>query len=150
MSKPIQDEEEEQLPVQEFKFYTKHEVTFKIISTRWGFFTMLAGAIYSYHLLFAISGVDKFTDYTRLNQCGDGGTMVKGEEASEILDTALFLVVLFHILEWIRWTILLTTALVNVNLIPVFYAMTVFNVPYGFIACLVGILKRYSAGGEDC
>lgn len=130
-------------------FYCKPDVTFKIISTRWGLFTCLAGAIYSYHLLFTISGVDKFTDYMRLNPCGEPGSELSGEEASAILDGALLAVVLFHMIEWIRWTIFLTSALVNVNLIPVFYVLSVINIPYGFIAMLVGISKRYS-DGDDC
>jgi len=77
MSKPGeavgQDEEEEQLPVQVFQFYLKPEVTFKIISTRWGLFTALGGCIYVYHLLWTISGVDKYADYTRLNACDIDG-----------------------------------------------------------------------------
>lgn len=44
---------------------------------------------------------------------------------------------------------MLTTALVNVNLVPVFYAASI-NVPFGFIAMLVGIITVFSADGADC
>mmetsp|Transcript_4644 Transcript_4644/g.7874 ORF Transcript_4644/g.7874 Transcript_4644/m.7874 type:complete len:85 (-) Transcript_4644:853-1107(-) len=84
MSKINGDGEEEQLPPQQFGFYLKTEVTYKIISTRWVLFTALSGSIYIYHLFWTISGVDKFTDNTRLNSCGEA--VASGEEASEVFD----------------------------------------------------------------
>ena len=43
----------------------------------------------------------------------------------------------------------LTSALVNVNLIPLFYGLSI-NVPFGFIAMLIGIGVRFSADAKDC
>ena len=57
---------------------------------------------------------------------------------------------IFHIIEWLRWTLLLTTALVAVNLLPLFYLLTVLNVPYGIIVCLIAIVTRYSEEGSKC
>lgn len=150
MSKPMDgnpgaEDEEEDMPVQPFKFYLRPEVTFKIISTRWGLFTCLAGVIYSFHLLWAISGTDKFTDYTRLNACAG----LEGEDASAVFDGAILVVTVFHIIEWIRWTVFLTSALVNVNLVPAYYLLSI-NGPYGVIAMLIGILKRFSSDGDAC
>jgi len=152
MSKPgyeAQEEEEEAMPVQTFQYYLKPEVTFKIIATRWGIFSALGGAIYTFHLLWTISGIDKFTDYTRLNPCTKDGVEITGEDASSMLDGALLAVIIFHMIEWIRWTIFLTSALVNVNLVSLFYLFTL-NVPYGFIAMIIAIAKRYSADGDAC
>jgi hypothetical protein len=72
------------------------------------------------------------------------------DEASSKLDTALALVTVFHMIDWIRWTLLLTSALVSVNLLPLFYFLTVINLPFGVIACLIGIATRFSADGSDC
>jgi len=52
-------------------------------------------------------------------------------------------------IEWLRQTVFLTSALVNVNLIPLFYALSI-NIPFGFIAMLVGIAARFGADGKDC
>ncbi len=121
-------------------------MTFKIISTRWGLFTVLAGVIYSYHLFWTVYGVDKYADYTRLNLCGEATTQ---DAASEVFDAAIFTVALFHMIEWVRWTVFLTSALVNVNLVGLFYLLSL-NVPFGFVAMLVGIIARYSGDGEAC
>lgn len=71
------------------------------------------------------------------------------EEASAVFDLALAVVSVFHMIEWVRWTVFLTSALVNVNLVPVFYLLSI-NIPYGFIALVIGILARYGEDGADC
>jgi hypothetical protein len=60
---------------------------------------MISFVVYVYHFVMAIAGVDKFCDYTRTIPCGDAKT---AEEASAVFDTALFLVTIFHIVEWVR------------------------------------------------
>ena len=42
-------------------------------------------------------------------------------------------------IEWIRWTILGTAALVDANLIPVFYILHL-NIIFGFFAMLIAII----------
>jgi len=41
-------------------------------------------------------------------------------EVSGVYDFPILIVTIYHMIEWIRWTILGTTALVDANLIPVF------------------------------
>ena len=127
-------------------------------------------------MYFTIYGVDQFCDVTRTYVWGAEGKdlykqfLIKGgmteEEAagvnkypnapedaqnasSRVLDTGIAIVTIFHMIEWLRQTAFLTSALVNVNLIPLFYAMSM-NIPFGFIAMLIGIGARYSADGNDC
>lgn len=71
------------------------------------------------------------------------------DASSAVLDTAIAMVSLFHMIEWMRQTVVLTTALVGVNLIPVYWALSI-NVVYGFIAMLVGVIVRNTANGKDC
>lgn len=71
------------------------------------------------------------------------------DASSKVYDTAIALVSIFHMIEWLRQTVFLTSALVNVNLVPLFYALSI-NVPFGFIAMLVGIAARFGADGKDC
>ena len=59
------------------------------------------------------------------------------------------MVAMWHMIEWIRWAIFITAALVEANLIPIFSVLQV-NVIYGVIACLVAIAARFSSAGDAC
>ena len=106
--------------MQPFKYYLKHEVLYKIITTKWVLCCGIAFLPYLYHLLWVIAGVNMYTDYTRLTPCG---TATDGDTASAVFDTALLLCIVFHIIEWIRWTMFMTSTLVSFNLIPLFYLL---------------------------
>lgn len=101
-------ENEEKLSIQPFKFYLQPKVFFKIVDTCWGQFCLIAGLIYIYHFFWTIAGVNMYADYTRLNTCAG----VSNEEASAIFDGALLVSTVWHLIEWLRWTLFLTTALV--------------------------------------
>jgi hypothetical protein len=47
-------------------------------------------------------------------------------------------------IEWIRWTVLATAALVDANLIPLFYIMHL-NIIFGFFAMIMAIIGGSSA-----
>lgn len=154
----------------------KAENTFTIISYRWGTFTILSALVYTYHLYWCIYGVDEFCDITRTHVCGAEGKKLYQEylvstgasaetaasvteyfgapsnaqdASSSVYDTAIALVTIFHMIEWLRQTVFLTASLVNVNLVPLFYVLSI-NIPFGFIAMLVGLVSRYSEDGKDC
>jgi len=69
--------------------------------------------------------------------------------ATTVFDVAIALAIVYHMIEWIRWTLLLTTALVEANLLKLFNVLQV-NIPFGVIACFVAIITRYGAEGELC
>ena len=93
-----------------------------------------------------ISGADKFTDITRKNICGSATNSV---EASAIFDTALAMASVFHIIEWCRQAIFMTTVVIGVNLMGWYYALSI-NIPYGIIAMIYAIITRYSEDGTAC
>ena len=66
-----------------------------------------------------------------------------------MFDVAIAMVSMWHMIEWIRWTFFLTTALVEANLIPIYNVLHI-NIPYGVIACLVAIGSRFSEDGDAC
>lgn len=154
----------------------KPENTFTIIAHKWVVFTLIGTILYLYHLYWCIYGVDQFCDITRTHVCGEEGKnlyqqfLVKegateeeaaavtayidapadaADASSKVYDTAIALVTIFHMVEWLRQTVFLTSALVNVNLLPLYYALSI-NIPYGFIAMLVGIAVRFGSDGKDC
>jgi len=59
------------------------------------------------------------------------------------------LMIVFHIIEWIRWTLYLTSCLVSFNLMPLFYLFQI-NIPFGFIVSIVALAARYSEDGNSC
>lgn len=142
-------EKEEVEPVQPFLYYLKPSVTFKIVTTKWGVFTILGALCYIYELVWTISGVNNYTDITRLTACGTVKTTtysnVKDAEAaaSAVYDLPILLITIWHMIEWLRWTAFLTTTLVDANLIPFFYFLGL-AIPYGFIVCIVVIIGRFS------
>lgn len=103
--------------------------------------------VYLYHLIWTMAGVNMFSSQTRLTGCGG---VTKADEASEIFDTAIALATIFHMIDWIRWTVLATTALVGVNLLPAFFGLTIINLPFGIISMLYALITRYSAVGTAC
>jgi hypothetical protein len=66
------------------------------------------------------------------------------------MDTPIAIVTIFHMAEWIRWLLFLTTALVNVDLIKPYYALSAINIPFGVIALLVGIAGRFGSDASTC
>lgn len=109
-------------------------------------FTALGGFCYCYHFTWTVAGVDNFCDTTRNNICIAGKTK---DESSAIYDIGIGLVAIFHMIEWLRQTVFLTTALVNVNLMPLYYFLSI-NVPFGFVAMIIGLGVRFSADGVEC
>lgn len=124
-------------------------MTFKIISTKWGVFTIIGGFVYCYHLIFTIAGVNNYTDITRMEKCTDNSQLSK-DEISAIMDTPIAIVTIFHMAEWIRWLLFLTAALVNVDLIKPYYALSAINIPFGIIALLIGIGGRFGSSAAQC
>lgn len=103
--------------------------------------------MYIYHLLWTIAGVNAFADYTRNIPCG---LALDADAASAVFDSALAVSTIFHMIEWIRWTCFLTSALVAVNLIPLFYALAVVNIPFGVLSFIMALATRYSEDGTAC
>jgi hypothetical protein len=144
--KPIELKDDCPEKLIEYFSFSNHEKLFKIISQKWGTFCLLCAPIYIYHLLWTIAGINAYADYTRENVCGNAQTK---EAASAVFDTAIAMVSMWHMIEWIRWTFLLTAALVEANLIPIFNVLQL-NIIYGVIACFVAIGARFSADGGAC
>jgi len=105
---------------------------------------------YFYHFAWTVSGVDNYCDISRNNLCtADSLASSSSDDASGVYDLAIALVTVFHMIEWLRQTVFLTTALVNVNLMPLYYILSL-NVPFGFIAMLIGIAVRFGSDGAEC
>ena len=88
-----------------------------------------------------IIGMDKYVNYSRFTGC-EGATDFK--EASAVYDNAIFLVLVFHIIEWVRQTVMITTILVGVPWL-LLYNILAINLPFGLIACLIGMISGFGS-----
>lgn len=108
-------------------------------------FTLLTAVAYALHLVWMCYGVDAYSSYERHLPCGTATSL---DDASAVYDTWILLCIIFHMVEWIRQTIFVTSALVGVNLVGVFYALYIM-IPYGIIVMLGGAIASFSADA-DC
>ena len=83
---------------------------------------------YIYEIVFTIAGVNNYCDITRFNYClkdtikptsatTAADLLVFQNKTSAVFDTPILLVTIYHMIEWLKWTVLLTTAMVDANLI---------------------------------
>jgi len=111
---------------------------------------------YVYEIIWTISGVNNYCDITRTINTNKSGLMCLKTLAkiptttadiskiSSVYDFPILIVTIYHMIEWIRWTILGTAALVDANLIPVFYVLHL-NIFFGFFAMLIAIIGGSTA-----
>ena len=78
-----------------------------------------------------VAACNFYSDNARWATCTlDGDILIADEEASAVYDTAIYLAGIYHIIEWIRATMLLTVIVVGTNLMWVWYG-TIFNALFG-------------------
>ena len=82
----------------------------------------------------------------RFQLCGSATTI---DDAEAVYDTAILLFFIYHAIEWVRYTIFLTSILLGVNLVGVFYLLGL-NSLFGIVVFIVGILARFGGDGADC
>lgn len=140
------EEEEKDEGPKDFKFYIGMEAANDIFQNRWGLFSLIGAIPYAYHFVSAILGVDVFCSYTRFTGCVGATTF---QEATEVYDSALMIICIFHIIEWIRQTVFVTVVLVGVPWLPVYFLLGFLNLPFGIIACIIAFAKGFSSE-ESC
>jgi hypothetical protein len=124
-----------------FNFYIQRDKMPQILDNRWGLFFLTSIIPYAYHFVSIIIGMDKFVHWSRFTGCVGATNFT---EATEVFDTALVLVLVFHIVEWVRWTLLITTILVGVPWLVLFNVLSI-NFLYGIIALIVGMATGFGA-----
>ena len=79
----------------------------------------------------AVSACNFYSDVSRFNNCVyPDGTLIIGNDASAVYDMAIYLLGIFHVMEWLRTTILLTVVCVGTNLMTIWYLSSI-SVLYG-------------------
>ena len=77
------------------------------------------------------------------------GILVSGDSASSVFDTAIKLAGIFHVIEWIRTTLMLTVICIGVNLMTVWYASAI-SALYGMAVFFYMMSVMASDLGQAC
>ena len=144
---PAEEEEEKRVFANEdWMTYFEPAQIKTLITKRWIKFSSYIGVYYMFQLVGCVGVVNFYSDVDRFSQCKKDQTPV---EAAAVFDNALLLFAIFHLIEWIKTTLLLSVACVGLNLMWVYYISSI-NTIYGFVVTLITIITLMSEDGEAC
>lgn len=118
----------------------------------YGFYT---GFWYILQFIGCVTVINLYSDKDRLNVCQTikdnnvGKETEWGELSSEVYDFPLLMLALFHIIEWIRTTVLLTVICIGVNW-TLFWYLTTLNTLFGIVVYAIVHMVYTSEDGESC
>ena len=128
-----------------FKFYAHHANLSKIIGNRKLIFGVWGGLHYLGQFFLIIIGINLYSDGDRFLSCKEEWR--RGDvRNSEVYDTALVLLSAYHLVEWVRVIMWLTTLLLGTNLLQVWY-LTSINTLFGIAAYCYAHYARFSDDG---
>ena len=93
--------------------------------------------------------INLYSDNDRLIPCATEGDLAIPEEASKVYDFPLKMLAIFHMIEWIRTTVLLTVICIGANL-SVFWYLTMPNTIFGIIVYAIVHMAYFSDDGKAC
>ena len=135
-------EEKKKIVANSFRDYIKPLVFTKIVSNKKIIFASWGGIGYLGQFFLIISAINLFCDGDRLLRCGSSLTDPKADP-SAVYDTAFVLLIIYHLIEWVRFTIWLVICFIGANLMPLWYALGL-NTFYGIAAYCYAHSRRFS------
>jgi hypothetical protein len=124
----------------------------KLLHKKYGLFTVIVGLYYIIQFVACVAACNFYSDATRKSACIDEYGEVKfanGDDASSVMDTAILLTGIFHVMEWIRSTILLTVVLIGVNLMWFWYISGLFSSIFGFVS-FIYLIAIFFGDASSC
>ena len=148
-----EDKEDERIPLPEeqssWKVYMKpHYLTILISNNKliYGFSITIWDLA---QFIGCVAVVTLYSDKDRLIPCDVTGKLADPEEASKVYDLPLVMLAIWHIIEWIRTTVLLSVVCIGVNWLQVWY-MTCFNTLFGIVVYALVHMSYFSEDGKTC
>ena len=124
------------------KFFCKPGNFTKVVSGKKSVFGLWTLVGYIGHFFLIIIGINLYSDADRYLQCGEG--KYKGDEKnSEVYDTALLLLIIYHLIEWARIIIFGVCVVIGANLMHLYY-VTGLNTLFGIAAYCYAHKARFS------
>ena len=149
------DEQPKDDPVKEMEiknwidYFRPHNVSV-IMGKKYGAWTALVMLYYVLQFVMCVSACNFYSDVTRKSSCSLANDVdITGDKASAVFDTAIKLGGVFHIIEWVRSTILLTVILIGAPLMIVWYATAVSAI-YGIAAFIYIHVTYFGTDGQAC
>lgn len=96
-----------------------------------------------------VATVNLYSDADRLIPCDVTGELAVPEKASEVFDFPLKMLAIFHMIEWIRTTVLLTVVCIGANLTLAWY-ITMPNTIFGIVVYAIAHMAYFSEDGKQC
>ena len=144
---PVEEEEEKRVFEKEsWMTYIEPSQIRTLITKRWVKFSSYIGIYYMFQLVGCVGVVNFYSDVDRFSTCQQGQTP---EESAAVFDNALLLFAIFHLIEWIKTTLLLSVACVGLPLMHVYYISSL-NTLFGFVVTIYTLITLMSEEGEAC
>ena len=128
-----------------FSFYLKTEHVTKILTANYVKFGLGFLVCYGITFTLMIRGVSSYSEIGDNMLCGGLQTI---EEAEAVFDNAILIITIYHLIEWLRWAILITVCFIGHDLIPIWYLTSV-NTLFGVGAHVYGIMT-YTGADANC
>ena len=97
----------------------------------------------------AVACINLYSDADRLIPCALTGDLADPDEATKVFDFPLVMIAIFHMVEWVRTSLLLTVSCIGVNWSIGWY-VTSLNTLYGLIAYAIAHMAYLSDDGKAC
>ena len=106
---------------------------------------------YIVQFIMCIAACNFYSDISRYHICQrEDGSYIRGEEASLVYDNAIYMAGIFHIIEWIRTTLLNVVICIGVDLVLIWYWSGLFSGLYGLICLFVVHYDYLKPDGVAC
>ena len=117
-----EEQEDKPIEIKPWVQYFYPEVVTRLLNKKWIMFALIVGFYYIIQFICCVCACNFYSDHDRFNNCTrEDGSVIAGEDASKVYDMALYLLGIFHVMEWIRTTILLTVICIGANLMIAWY-----------------------------
>ncbi len=148
--KSIAIEIQEDVPVESWMHYFSPSVMTKLMNKK---FLKFGGLIFFYYIvqfMCCVCACNFYSDRDRLAPCiSKEGTLLTGEKASEVMDLAIKLAGIFHVIEWTRTMILLTVVCLGPNLMHMWY-LSALSALYGIAAFIYLMFIFWKGAAASC
>lgn len=96
-----------------------------------------------------VAVINFYSDIDRLTPCDLTGDLADPKKSSEVFDMPLLMLAIWHIIEWIRTTVLLTVICIGVRWVLVWY-LTVPNTLFGLVTYALVHMSYFDEDGQKC
>ena len=133
--------------VQSWGHYMAPSNMTKITSNRKAIFGTWCLITYIGQFLLIVMCINDYSDGDRHIKCGSYPKDGKGPTA--VYDTALLVLAIYHLIEWVRVIVFAVCVIIGANLMIIWY-ITIPNAVFGIVAYIIANVARFGEDGQDC